>query len=571
MNYITHKNKKKKIFNNINATANQFNDYFLTINGTYNQTPQNNEPDYDSIEQFCNEKLTASHSCSIPHITVFEVGKAISNLSTKKSTGADSINPFFLKLSLPYIVESLTFIYNLCIDSRTFPTAWKTAKVIPIPKTKNASDLSSYRPISLLSVLSKPLERHIHSTLYTYMEDNHLFHDLQSGFRKGHSCSTALTYMCDRWLSAINDSLLCGAIFLDFQKAFDLVDHDILVRKIHIYTRNSDTSDLISSFLCNRFQFVTFNGQTSRHGAITSGVPQGSILGPLLFCMFINDLPLKQSTSNTNCHLFADDGTLTTSGKTITELNDSLQKEIDNVVDWSKSNKMILHPEKTTCMVIAPRQKHQISSLKLDLYVNNNKIQQVDSHKVLGVIIDDELRWDKHIIHVCNKVSRNLYLLFKLTPYIDPDNMKKFFLAHCLSHFNFCSNVWSKAAQCYIKKANSLHRRAANLLLPSDTISTDEKLQKLELLPLNKQFMYNTLITTYKAHTGLSPSYLSNLLIPSDRSERYIMPNTRLDLYMTSYSFQASSLWNSLPIHLRLAPSLKSFASNLKKHFLDNK
>ena len=206
--------------------------------------------------------------------------------------GPDNIPTYLLKLAIPYVVNSLTYIYNLCIQKNIFPKIFKTAKVIPLPKNTDRTDPNNFRPISLLSVLSKPLEKHVHRHLSTFMEKHNLFHTFQSGFRSKHSCHTALSAMCDMWLSAVDRSEIVGAVFLDFRKAFDLVDHAILQQKLRVYLNNSSAVRFFQSYLSDRSQYVCANGKFSATGTIQSGVPQGSTLGPLLFCIFINDLPL---------------------------------------------------------------------------------------------------------------------------------------------------------------------------------------------------------------------------------------------------------------------------------------
>ena len=178
------------------------------------------------------DRICQNNTISIPPISVFEVGISISKLDNKKSTGCDGISVKLLKIALPYIAETLTYMYNLCIQRNVFPTAFKRAKVIPLPKAKNIfTDLNDYRPISILSVLTKPLERPIRKHLTDFLETHQLLHSFQSGFRCGHSYQTAVTRLTDTWLSAFNNRQMSGVVFLDFRKAFDLVHHDILLKK----------------------------------------------------------------------------------------------------------------------------------------------------------------------------------------------------------------------------------------------------------------------------------------------------------------------------------------------------
>lgn len=578
VNMVTRGNTKKRS-NTANTippdlTPEIFNDHFLsTVESLLSSTSQSHEYRCPTkLSDFCHTRTDESDPFVIPPMDIHVVGKMITSLANKKSCGIDEISPKIIKISLPFILDSLTYIYNLAIKCNTFPTLFKSSKVIPLPKSKDVTDVNNYRPISLLSVLSKPLERHVQKHLTNYLESRSLLHSFQSGFRSKHSCQTALTRLVDTWLKSVHEFKITGSLFLDLRKAFDLVNHDILLKKLDLYFCNTDSVSFIKSYLSDRTQSVLLNGRYSSEGAVQHGVPQGSILGPLLFSLYINDLPLHFSSDLVSCDLFADDATVHTPDQDIKDVNDRLQKSLEEVSDWCNNNRMVLHPSKTESMVITTRQKHQDADpLLLDLSLNGNTIKQVEQHKLLGVVVDEKLEWKDHTKKICKKISSNLFMLSKLRPLTNTETRKMFYDAHIRSHIDYVSTVWDGCSGAGLKRLNSLQRRAAKLVHPGKDISADQKLQELGILPLTSHLKFNKAILMYKVIHKPCPEYMRNkFTILSDTDSRrgleFKYPPARIDFCKQSFAFSGAVLWNSLPKRVKEAGALSIFKNSLFNH-----
>ena len=267
------------------------------------------------------------------------------SIDITKATGRDNIVPRLLKTAALFIADSITYICNQTIKNAQSPDKWKEAKVTPLHKNGPKDDLDSYRPISILPVVSNMLEKHTHDSLMSFLTEHQLLHKTQSGLRPSNSCETALTSTVYQWLESINKGSIVGAVMVDFKKAFDLVDLAVLLEKLKHYRLTNNTVSWFSSYLNNRKQKVSLNNTISEDEVIIDGVPQGSILGPLLFLMFINDLPLYTTSSNTD--MYADD-TLYVCGKTIEDIKRTLQITLDSLAKWC----MVINTTKTKVMLI---------------------------------------------------------------------------------------------------------------------------------------------------------------------------------------------------------------------------
>ena len=293
-------------------------------------------------------------------------------------------------------------------------------------------------------------------------------------------------------------------VFLDLKKAFDLVDHDILLKKLAIYLKNSSTIPFFKSYLHNRTQCVLLHGSYSSKESVKYGVPQGSVLGPILFSLFINDLPLQVKDISVDCNMLADDTTLHKSGKDM-QIRSNMQDSLDQVSNWCDNNHMVINPIKTKSLTVATRQKHQLSPLPLDLVLNGAKIYQVSEHRVLGITIDNKLRWNSHINNVCKTVSRRVFLLSKLRYIVDIDTRQLFFNAHIKPHIDYASVVWDGCSDVLKKRFNSLHRRTVKLILPDTTLTTDQKLKEMRIMSLQKQLEYNKGLFMYRLLSNEAP------------------------------------------------------------------
>ena len=569
INEFTNKSRKNNNSHSQSFSADEYNDYFSSVADNIlklqnYQTHNDYKPTHHLID-FCKSKIDENESFTIPCLTTENVKLIINKLNNKKSMDVNFLNSSIIKISLPYIVHALTFIYNLSIITNTYPTIFKKARVIPLPKSSDTSNLDNYRPISILSVLSKPLEKHIHFHLMNYLEKNELLHSFQSGFRAKHSAHTALTRLNDSWLNAINDKNMVGAVFLDLRKAFDMVNHSTLIKKLKLYLQNEASVSFFLSYLSERQQSVYLNGSFSVSKPIKHGVPQGSILGPVLFCLYINDLPLCLTQQDAVIDLFADDSTLHTYNKNCTTIEITLQKSLNDILSWCSDNRMILHPKKTKSMLITTRQKHQINPLLLDLSIESTQIEQVTNHRVLGIIIDNKLDWHPHINYMCNKMSRNLFLMSKLKPLVSSHALKLFFHAHVLSYLNYCSTLWCNASEVQLKRLDSLQKRGIKLLANASSLTTEIYL-KFHFLPLRQQLTFNGCVIMYKFYMDKLPSSLNVFFQKgrdANRSCLYKLPLPRIDLFKSSLSFWGASIWNILPIACKQRTSLSSFKNAL--------
>ena len=343
-----------------------------------------------------------------------EILNIVELLKSKKSSGYDGINTKLLKQIILNIVSPLEYIFNLSLFTGCCPDLLKIAKVIPIYKKDDSSLVTIYRPISLLPCISKILEKIVYKRLNSFLTSNNILNPSQFGFRKKYSTDFAITKLLDKVIQSLSKKEHVIALFMDLSKAFDTIDHDILLYKLNNYGIRGIVLSWLKSYLSNRQQFVSINNVESSRLNIKCGVPQGSILGPLLFLIYINDI--VNSSTVLDFVLFADDTNIVLSHTNLNELIRTFNAELTKTSSWFKCNKLSLNISKTNFM------HYQITHTNLELPCNikidNMPLVKKDHVKFLGLTIDKHLTWNQHVNNISISIAKGIGILYKVKHYL---------------------------------------------------------------------------------------------------------------------------------------------------------
>ena len=421
---------------------------------------------------------------------------------------------------------------------------------------------------AVISAIAKVFERLVYNQLSSYLSENNILSKYQSGFRSFHSTVTALLEATDNWAFNIDRGYVNAVVFLDLKKAFDTVDHSILLSKLCLYGVKGIAYKFLSSYLDNRTQKCSVNGVLSKSCTLTCGIPQGTILGPLLFLLYINDLP--NCLSNSQPRMYADDTHLTYADNDICSLEASLNQDLLNINNWLLANKLTLNMTKTEFMLIGSRQKLNSLSVLPDLEINGTQLNRVDFTKSLGVLIDENLTWSNHINAISKKISSGIGSIKRISRCVPPATLHNIYHGLVQSHFDYCSIVWGNCAKILSDKLQRLQNRAVRVLTHS-SYDADANLLLKELgwdnLETRRQKLKAEMV--YKSLNGLAPNYLSSRFIQRsdvitsynlrDSDNKLAIPLPRTNHYENSFAYSGAVLWNSLPSAARQATSLTNF------------
>jgi hypothetical protein len=555
------------------------------------------------------KSLMVGRSCSFSFSAVYpdEVEKIISGLKNSKSYGFDQIDTYIIKLIKPSITPALTHIVNLSLTTQKFPTNWKKSKIIPLHKKEDQLNPKNYRPVAIIPIFSKILERVVFNQMVEYVTANQLLHPNHHAYRAHHNTTTALIQLYDVWVEAVQHGELAGVCFLDMSAAFDIVDHSLLLEKLELYGFDENLLNWTSSYLTGRTQAVSIDGSLSRLLHVQHGVPQGSILGPLLYTLFTNELPeTVHDHANSNqdrlpgspwqpfsmgCKdcgttaCYADDTSYSCSDSDPARLSEKLTSQYGVMSDFLINNQLKLNDDKTHLMVMTTSQKRS----KFDqndavfLITPSEVIEQSESEKLLGALIHQDMKWGEHILNNDESLVRSLNTrvgaLKKVSKVANFRNRKMIADGIFMSKLVYLIPLWGGCAKGLIKSLQTLQNKAARAVSRMDWHTpTSELLRQCGWMSVHQLSVYHTVIMAYKVMQAKSPKYLytmfnTNYPYETRQADSGMVRSVRkpeLDLVKDSFRWRAADLFNQLPSAIREIKTIQSFKFATKRWVRQN-
>ena len=495
-------------------------------------------------------------------ITPLAVQDRLSKIEPNKAFGPDGISPRVLKELSTQLALPICILFNKSLESGVLPMDWKSAIITAIFKKGSKSDPNNYRPVSLTCVLCKLLESFVRDAIVNHMIDLSLYSECQHGFRKGRSCATQLLEVLEDCTKFMDEGNSFDIIYLDFKKAFDSVPHKRLLIKLESYGITGNVLKWVGSFLSNRIQKVKVKDAISDEAAVLSGIPQGSVLGPILFTIYINDLPDNVSSA---CKIFADDTKLYST----TDNHANLQIDINHLTEWSEKWQLLFNASK--CKVVHyghnnPKTVYNIVSN--GIYVD---IEECQEERDLGVLFDQQLKFDRHIQSAINKANKMLGIIKRSFSYLDSDMLIRLYKALVRPHLEYCNVIWSPLLKRQSVSIEKVQRRATKLITNIRDLNYGQRLAALGLPSLKFRRLRGDLIQCYKIINKIDDVDVNNFFhflphsLTRNSANKVFIKYSRTNIRKNVFSNRVAPFWNSLPDGVKFTDSINSF-KNLLEH-----
>lgn len=553
--------------------ASMFNDFFVQKIQKIRNSINSDSPAPDVPSP----AVTCSLSTFQP-LTIEQVEKLIT-ASTNKSCDLDPLPTSFVKMEVKTLAPVICAIVNKSLETGDFPQMYKSAVVSPLLKkaSLDPEELKNYRPVSNLAFISKLIERVAATQLQSYLSSNNLLEPFQSAYRQGHSTETALLRVHNDVLCAVGKKQAILLLLLDLSAAFDTVDHQRLLQTLGNLGISGTALMWFKSYLSSRSQVIRIKGAKSDAAGLDCGVPQGSVLGPILFTIYTSSLGALLRHNSIHYHLYADDSELYLSCK-INELDSAISRMescLSSVQTWMAHHYLKMNDDKTELLLISSKQVAQRISIPF-MQVGSHSIIPTPTAKCIGVTMDSHLSMTAHISSVCRSSYYHLRNIGYLKRYLDQESLECVVHAFITSKLDYCNALYTGLPSSQISRLQSIQNAAARILTGSrkyDHITP--VLRSLHWLPVQQRIKFKSLVIVYKTVNGMSPGYLQELLQPyvpprnlrSQSCHLLTVPFTNSNLVMTrAFSYYGPRLWNELPQDFKSTPSLNVFKRKLKTH-----
>lgn len=534
------------IVNNPYEICQLFNDFFSTVGSDLaSKIPQSYHRNFHPFTSLSHSQNNTIHSFA--PTTKKEVGEIIDKLNVNTSKGIDDIGVKDIKCIKYFILDNLTDCFNKCLTQGKFPESLKIAKVTPVYKSGSKTDPGNYRPISVLPVLSKILEKLIYVRLYNYLNKQNFFFSQQYGFRPKSNTLSATVDIVTKIKNALDSKQIVLGIFIDLKKAFDTVSHNLLLQKLHKEGITGSAIKILESYLHRRKQIVKIGKFQSKPATLTYGVPQGSILGPLLFLIYINSISNIDLSGDIT--LYADDTSLFYFGDNIKNIIDVAQRDLNVISEWFVSNLLTINTKKTSYMIFAPKNKNIPNHDQLTIF--NEPINKTDHEKYLGLIMDSKLTWQYHIDHLKNKISPLIGALRKISLCI-PNKIRPIIYNSLVKpHIEYLIEIWGTAAKSNIKSLQTLQNKIIKVLYKYDYMTPSVELyKKTKFLNINQLYTLKTCMLIRKIITNKTHSQLhfhkKTHTYHTRKRNKLELPKTRTNYGKKNILFEGVQIYNKL-------------------------